>query len=274
MGLDIILKDASERGIDEFIFCGDYVSDGPEPEEVIQRIKSLNGHCVRGNREDYMLSYHAGHAAEWDTSLQCAPLLWTYKKLSKSSIEFIKALPDKKSIEILQYEIMISHGTPYSTTDVIKPFKNDEKFRKITSDFNENVFILGHTHHVWGLKFKDRYFVNAGCSGLPIPGSYPTSYFTYVIMNISKDGLNFEKVNIPCDFKVFEDYFKTNNYLQENGMWARLLLPTIKTGHNYCVGFLEYCHEIARKDGLAGYKLIPNEIWEKAAASWPYEAFF
>ena len=54
-------------------------------------------------------------------------------------------------------------------------------------------------------------------------------------------------------------------------MWSKLILAWLKTGHDYSLGFLEYCHEIAKRDGVVGYTLIPNEIWEKAVATWPYD---
>jgi predicted phosphodiesterase len=96
------------------------------------------------------------------------------------------------------------------------PFENNKKFKQIITDFKEDVFILGHKHKVWKLKFEDRYFINAGCSGSPVPGSYRNSYFEYVIMNISEQGIAFDTIRVPVDFMDFERYFSKNNYLKDN----------------------------------------------------------
>ena len=270
LGLDLVLKDAAQRGMEEFIFCGDYVSDGPEGEEVIQRIRELKGHFIRGNREDYMLAYQDGKANAWNDSLQCAPLLWTYNRLSQSSLDFMRALPDKKRITLFDHEIMVCHGSPYSSTEPIKPFRTPPRFDQICLDYSEEVFILGHTHYLWTLKYSDRYFVNAGATGLPVPGSFPYSHYAYIVMTVTKQDIRFDKVHLPCDLDVFTGYFNTHDYVQSNGIWPQLILASLKTGHNYCGGFLEYCHQVAKHDGIEGYRLIPNEVWEKAVATWPY----
>lgn len=269
MGLEMVLKDAAKRGVDEFICCGDYVSDGPEGEEVVQRVRQLNGHIIRGNREDYMLAYQDGLLKGWDDSLQCAPLLWTYNRLSKSSLHYMRTLPDKKSIRILGHEILVCHGSPYSSTELIEPLST-ARFRQICADHHESVFVFGHTHFLWGIRFQDRYFVNAGCAGMPDIGSFPNSNVAYGVMTITKANISFERVMLPYDFGVFETYFNTSNYVQDNGIWPELILTSLKTGHNYCKAFLDYCHEVAGQEGVSGYKLIPNEIWEKAVATWTY----
>ncbi|MDP3486452.1 MAG: metallophosphoesterase family protein [Bacillota bacterium] len=271
LGLDLVLRDATKRGIDEFIFCGDYVSDGPEGEEAIQRIKGLKGYIIRGNREDYMLAYHDGKASGWNDSLQCAPLLWTYNRLSKSSLDFIRTLPANLSISLRGQDILISHGSPYSAREPLRPLSNTERFRQICSDYKEKVFVFGHTHDLWRLKFEDRYFINAGAPALPVPGSYPYSHYAYAIMTVSETGVSFESVRIPCDFKTFEGYFNSHNYVRDNGMWPKMILASLKTGPDFCAAFLDPCHAVAEANGVVGYKLIPNDIWEKAVATWPYD---
>lgn len=271
LGLDLVTKDALSRGVEQFIMCGDYVSDGPESEAVLERIRKLPGYVIRGNREDYMLAYEDG-TAHWDNTLQFAPLLWSYKQLSTSSLDYLRGLPSQLSFNAYGYNILVSHGSPYSPTEILRPLADHPRFREICRDFSEDVFIVGHTHDIWGLRFQDRYFINAGTSGTIAPGSYPFSNFSYVIMTVQAQDISFERVRIPCSFEVFEQYFNTNNYLRDNGIWPALILESIKTGLDLCGAFVRYCHELAQDAGLNNYAVFPNEIWTQATATWPYRA--
>ncbi len=53
--LESVLKDCQRKDIDQFIFLGDYITDGPFSNEVLDQIRRLNGVVVKGNREDLIL---------------------------------------------------------------------------------------------------------------------------------------------------------------------------------------------------------------------------
>lgn len=62
-----VLNDINKLDIDTFIIAGDHIVDCPQPNEVLEKIKSLNAYVIKGNREDYILNYHKGMCNEWNT---------------------------------------------------------------------------------------------------------------------------------------------------------------------------------------------------------------
>ena len=53
--MSAVLSDAKDKGVDEFIFAGDYCLSGPYPDDCISTIRSLeNAIVVRGNEERYL----------------------------------------------------------------------------------------------------------------------------------------------------------------------------------------------------------------------------
>lgn len=53
--LNAVIEDAESKGIDNFIFVGDYCLSNPFPDECITRIREFpKKYVVRGNEEGYL----------------------------------------------------------------------------------------------------------------------------------------------------------------------------------------------------------------------------
>src|SRR3954453_10504511 len=52
---DAVLDDISSHEVDAIICLGDVATLGPEPGEVLERLRRLGCLCVRGNHDDYLL---------------------------------------------------------------------------------------------------------------------------------------------------------------------------------------------------------------------------
>ena len=55
VALDAVLADVARAEVDELICLGDIAAGGPQPREVIGRLRELGCRTVRGNAESWLL---------------------------------------------------------------------------------------------------------------------------------------------------------------------------------------------------------------------------
>lgn len=259
----LVLADAKAKGAEHYIFCGDYVSDGPDTDRIIQRIRALPASVIRGNREDYMLAHSKGKSPMWEDSLQFSSLNWIYNRLSQDSLNYLKTLPATKRVVLNKKSILISHGSPYKARDVISPYRTTQPFDRILSDFDDDIFIFGHTHKQWQKEYQGRFFLNPGSVGAPTDGQG----FKYSMLEIS-DKIVCEQICIPYNFSDVEAYYKTAGFVEDNGIWGRIMLFTIRDGVSYIDPLLAFCYEYARRQGVDTTTHIPNDLFIEASEKW------
>lgn len=86
--LTAVLKKAEELGAEAYVFCGDLVGYGPDPERCTQLVmKTKHFFSVMGNH-DYAL-FHKD-ALSWFSDYAKISLRYTLKNISNSSLEYIK----------------------------------------------------------------------------------------------------------------------------------------------------------------------------------------
>ena len=97
--LEAALAETEREGVDGYIVAGDMLA-GPNPAEVMDRLRTLKCWMIRGNQEDYILRYYNGSApAYWYHSKQWAWMHWNYQRLDQETLAFISTLPDQRSLQ-------------------------------------------------------------------------------------------------------------------------------------------------------------------------------
>jgi predicted phosphodiesterase len=56
VGLDAVLADATVHDADEIVCLGDVGAGGPQPREVIRRLREVGCRAVRGNADGWLLA--------------------------------------------------------------------------------------------------------------------------------------------------------------------------------------------------------------------------
>lgn len=263
LAFGLVLADAKAKGVEQYIFCGDYISDGPDTDRIIQRIRALPAWVIRGNREDYMVAHSNGKSPMWEDTLQFSSLNWIYNRLSRDSLNYIKTLPATKRVTVNKKSVLISHGSPYKARDVISPYRTTQPLDRMISDFGDDIFIFGHTHKQWQMEYSGRFFLNPGSVGAPIDGKG----FKYTILDIS-DTIKCEEVCLPYDYAEVENYYKSGGFIDDNGIWGRIMLLTIRDGVSYIDSLLTFCYDYARRQGVDITTHIPNDLFMEATEKW------
>jgi len=137
---------AAEGRWDKAVCLGDLVGYGPDPNEVVARVRELGATTIRGN--------HDKAGCGLDTAEDFNPLarkvaLWTREKLSAENITWLKELPAGP----LQVDgISILHGALKNEDEyVFTPAQALEGLLEAPTQLN----FFGHTHFQGGFSFRD-----------------------------------------------------------------------------------------------------------------------
>ena len=208
IALEEILKDAEERGVDEYIFLGDLVNDFPFQNEVLDLIKKKSDKVLKGNKEEYLIQYDIDRYM-WK-ELQFRVVRYMYDDISKENLEYIRWLPITFAEEYEGVNIRFAHGSPDSVEEFLHQ-NNRESLDYHTKNISEDVLIFGHTHDkMWYETINGKLTINAGCAGV---SPYYVGGAEYVILDI-KDG----KIN-DIDLRVVSyDLDKLKEKIEQSGI--------------------------------------------------------
>lgn len=135
--LDTVL---AEAGSFDAAWClGDLVGYGPNPNEVIDRIRQLpNLLCLLGNHDAAALDQIDTGAFNPEAR---QAVQWTQKTLTESSVKFLRSLPEKIQASS---EVTLSHGSPrYPVWEYLL----DTRSALHNFDYFETPYcFVGHTH--------------------------------------------------------------------------------------------------------------------------------
>jgi predicted phosphodiesterase len=192
-GLTTCLIDARERGYDETLVLGDIVGYGPDPNAVIDVIRSLRPKAiVRGNHDKVALGMNQ---AEGFHAAARAAAHWMLESLTQQNREWLVALPMGPTI--IDGEIEICHGAPFDEDAYIfDELDARHAFEAATAP----VCFYGHTHFAVVFRMvkdlleivsppdgetalmiepQSRYLVNPGSVGQPRDGDPRAAYAIY-----------------------------------------------------------------------------------------------
>jgi len=187
--LEACLARYEKEGVHDFIYCGDTIGYGPDPEACVQKIKSLPLRaCVLGNHDAVFVQpeMEALFNKEARNSLN-----QNKQTLSEESIRFLTGLP----AFVHSSEFSVAHGTP---ADPIKEYLlRRDQFLSNYPLWEGQICFVGHTHlpffmegtadfcHVGVNKSEDltiplldgkRYIINPGAVGKPRDHNTHTSF--------------------------------------------------------------------------------------------------
>jgi diadenosine tetraphosphatase ApaH/serine/threonine PP2A family protein phosphatase len=190
IALEAVLADAG--AIDEAWCLGDVVGYGPQPNECIERIRSLpNLTCMMGNHDFGAIGESALETFNSDAK---KALLWQRKSLGQESRNFLSGLPDEL---VVRGEVSLAHGSP---RDPIWEYVMNTLVARINlSFFDTPLCFVGHSHFqaVFQLdskiddlsivvprpaekyELKDRAILNPGSVGQPRDRDPRSAYAIY-----------------------------------------------------------------------------------------------
>ncbi len=235
--LDAVIDDLDRQNVDEVLIGGDIVGRGPMGSAAIKRIQERGWNGVRGNHEDYLLSFHHNKIPEeWHALSEWSAARWMAKELDDESIQFIDALPFSRTSSRTN-ELRLVHGSPRSHTEGIGPWTPEEDVEHHLASVDEKIIICAHTHRPMERHTASGLVVNVGSVGLPFNADNRAQY---AILTHQNNAWSVEFRQVPYDREAFVRYYKTSGFSELGGVTAALLLLEIEHARPFLVPFLRW----------------------------------
>jgi putative phosphoesterase len=220
--LEAVLADARDQGADKVVCLGDIVDLGPEPSEVVERLRQAGIPCVGGNHDP--LDEHPTF-----------PLLarvedWSVAQLSDEQRAWLESLPDHIRIDLDGLDVLCVHGSPRSNTDDVQDTTPPEQLRQWWGSAAFDVMLCGHTHVPLLRRVEDRLVVNVGSVGQPFfrvfDGSPPRvlPWSEYALLDHHQGALSVVHRRVPFDLGALEAALRASGFPDPDGWlthWTR-----------------------------------------------------
>lgn len=201
--LEAVLDDMPR--VDRVICAGDLVGYGPQPNEVIDLVRSKDILSVLGNH-DYAVATKDFSSL---SKLATEGARWTREVLDDENLNFLKNLPEKTEIEAEGYEVFMAHGTPRNPLEeYLYPGTSNRALVKMTQEVDTDVIVLGHTHIPLEQKIQGKLVINPGAIGQPRDRNPKAGYM------ILKLGRKMELIRE----RVSYDFEKTEQKIKDAGL--------------------------------------------------------
>ncbi|NPA76660.1 MAG: metallophosphoesterase family protein [Candidatus Diapherotrites archaeon] len=169
----IIMK---EKQWDLFVFAGDAVGRGPEPNEVIETLRDVENFVgVLGNWDYAVITGKVDMARKEEDKENVE---WTRSVLREENMYWLQMLPMVKELDIDSKKMTIVHGSP----DVILygyvyPWTDKSALRTYLRE--TELLVVGHTHIPFVFEWKTktwghRILINPGSPAYPKSGAKPS----------------------------------------------------------------------------------------------------
>ena len=156
---------------DSTICLGDIVDYGPDPDKCIDLLRREEIPTIRGNHDNavaFKVDCQCGYKYK---HLSVATREYTWEILDRSRMEYLQKLPLLIKEEIDGKRLYLTHASPRSMFEYIKPETPDEDIRAMLADPMEPVdakfLIVGHSHIPMNRKLGDLTIINPGSVGQP-----------------------------------------------------------------------------------------------------------
>lgn len=192
--LEYVLADARKQNINHFICLGDIVLKGPAPQKTLKMIKNLNLIAlIKGNTENWLTNKPEKQENRKNKYTQ-----YGKKYLTKANLKFLASLPAQKRKTWVNHKLLLTHGSPRSNTERMDYKSPWAKLKKILTEVEADVILVGHSHRICSLQVENKQIINVGSVGAPYDGDKRASY---VILKLNKERIQLKqrRVAYPVD---------------------------------------------------------------------------
>ena len=163
--LEVCLKSVRDSGCAELFIAGDIVGYYYDIERVMSALSDFTYSFVVGNHEVMLReliedpSLSQSIRVKYGSALDIA-----LAKLTSSQLEFLCSSPGVKSLSLGGRRFNLSHGSPWLVNEYLYPDTKTEIWEKFLQ-YDDEVFIIGNTHHQMLKRLKGKLIINPGSVG-------------------------------------------------------------------------------------------------------------
>lgn len=173
------LKTVLDVPHDRVICLGDIVDYGPDPDKCIDLLRKQEIPTIRGNHDNavaFKVDCQCGYKYK---HLSIATREYTWDILDRDRMKYLQKLPLLIKEEIDGKRLYLTHASPRSMFEYIKPETPDEEIQTMVNEAMEPVdaefLIVGHSHIPMNRKLGNLTIINPGSVGQSRDGDIRTS---------------------------------------------------------------------------------------------------
>lgn len=220
VAFEAVLDDLRASSIDQFVCLGDAVQGGPQPLEIVSRLRDLGCPVVMGNADDWLLTGTDSGAENIDAKrLKKMNEVrdWSLAQLSSADLAFIRSFSPTLEIPLGEDQSLLCfHGSPNSFDDVILPSTPMEDVKKMLEAFLPRFLTGGHTH-VQNIRQLGRsFYFNPGSAGFAYRHDQDFEQFRadpwaeYAIFSGDRGRVSLEFRRVPFDVDVLIGAYRSS----------------------------------------------------------------
>ncbi len=206
VALETVLQEIARESVDKIICLGDVAVLGPQPHEVVDRLRQLECPVILGNTDAWLLAPPKTKILNNEIfrtiTSWCAEQMTSEDQSYLHTFSPLLELPLDKERKLLCY-----HGSPRSFDDVIAAITSDIEVKRMLDGSMAAVMVGGHTHIQMIRRYEDAYLVNVGSVGLPgvnagspeLPKNHHVHWAEYGMLSIESGRLSIDLRRTPLD---------------------------------------------------------------------------
>jgi putative phosphoesterase len=206
LAFEAVEADFQKQNVDQIVCLGDAIQGGPQPAEIVQRLRKLKCPVVMGNADAWLISGEetADEGIPPERLKKMGEVRnWSLSRLTEEDVDFIAKFQPTVTLPLLDdLDLLCFHGSPVSFDDVILPAASEEDFQKFLGPYAGSILTGGHTHAQQIRRLGELFFFNPGSVGFAYSHNQPDDNFQadpwaeYAILTAEdgRTGLEFRRV--------------------------------------------------------------------------------
>jgi predicted phosphodiesterase len=204
--LETVLQELAQEPIDQILCLGDVAALGPQPHEVIDRLRGLHGPVVLGNTDAWLLRPPGAKTS--NSEILSAITSWCAEQLTPEDRSYLQTFAPVLELPLNQERSLLCyHGSPRSFDDVIAATTPDADLQSMLVGYTANVLVGGHTHIQMLRRYQDAHLLNVGSIGLPgvnagspdLPMNRHVHWAEYAVLSVEQGRLSIDLRRTPLD---------------------------------------------------------------------------
>jgi predicted phosphodiesterase len=203
VALEAVLGELERARVERLVCLGDVAALGPQPAEVLARLRGLGCPCVMGNTDAWLLGDPAFGS---DNPVLAEMTRWCTGRLSDEDRALVRAFPPVLEVPLdAGRTLLCFHGSPRSFDDVIAATTPDAAIAAMLDGREAAIMAGGHTHVQLLRRYGASIIVNVGSVGLPgtgpgtpdLPVNRRVHWAEYGVIDAAEGRVSIELCRVP-----------------------------------------------------------------------------